>query len=124
MVRDIQVTVKGEMGHFAPKNWGKLQRVQSPQMAIDPSELGEIVVAFSEEMTSIRSRRVQRRIKREFAAFDSVRRVRAQDGAAALLARKRNGSLAYIQTTGRAPAAGVASRPARRARASRPRTTC
>jgi hypothetical protein len=35
-------------------------------VAIDPSELGEIVMAFSEEMTSIRSRRVQRLIRREF----------------------------------------------------------
>ena len=76
-------------------------------MPIDPSKLDSIAVAYAEGMTSIRGRRVQRLLRRELAGFDTVRRVKGADGGAALLARKRDGTLAFCQTTGKGPAADM-----------------
>ncbi len=76
-------------------------------MPIDPSRLDSIAVAYAEGMTSIRGRRVQRLLRRELASFDTVRRVKGADGGAALLARKRDGTLAFCQTTGKGLAADM-----------------
>ena len=76
-------------------------------MPIDPSTLHSIAAAYAEGMTTIRGRRVQRLLRRELASFDTVRRVKGADGGAALLGRKRDGTLAFCQTTGKGPAADV-----------------
>jgi len=70
---------------------------------LDPAKLDSIALAYTEGMTSIRGRRVQRLLRRELADFDTVRRVKGADGGAALLARKRDGTLAFCQTTGKGP---------------------
>ena len=76
-------------------------------MPLDPAKLDSIALAYTEGMTSIRGRRVQRLLRRELADFDTVRRVKGADGGAALLARKRDGTLAFCQTTGKGPAADI-----------------
>jgi hypothetical protein len=76
-------------------------------MPIDPARLEAVAHAYSEGMTTIRARRVQRLVRRELAGFDSVRRVKTEDGSPGLLGRKRDGTLAFTQTTGRGPAADV-----------------
>jgi hypothetical protein len=76
-------------------------------MPIDAAKLDSIALTYAEGMTSIRGRRVQRLLRRELASFDTVRRVKGNDGGAALLARKRDGTLAFCQTTGKGPAADV-----------------
>jgi hypothetical protein len=43
-------------------------------MPIDPTRLDAIAVPYAEGITSIRGRRVQRLLRREFASFDTVRR--------------------------------------------------
>jgi hypothetical protein len=74
---------------------------------LDPAKLDSLALAYAEGMTSIRGRRVQSLLRPELAGFDSVRRVKGADGGAALLARKRDGTLAFCQTTGRGPAADI-----------------
>jgi hypothetical protein len=76
-------------------------------MPMDAATLGAVAEAFTEGMTSIRGRRVQRLVRRELAAFDSVRSVKAEDGTPGLLARKRDGTLAFTHTTGRGPSADL-----------------
>ncbi len=63
---------------------------------------------YTRRMTSIRDRRVHRLLMREFARFDHVLPVTAQDGTPALLAVSNDGSVAVCHTDGRGAAAAVA----------------
>jgi hypothetical protein len=66
------------------------------------------VRAFVKKMTSIRGRRVQRLLMRDFARFERVFAVTAEDGTRALLAIGADGRVAVCRTDGRGASAEVA----------------
>jgi hypothetical protein len=78
-------------------------------MPIAKQVLETTVRAYVDTMTSIRGRRVHRLLMREFARFDHVLPVTAEDGAPALLALGDDGSVSICRTDGRGPAAAVAA---------------
>jgi hypothetical protein len=59
---------------------------------IDPETLSSFASRYAKDMTSIRSRRVQRLIKREFGGADCVLPARLGSGAAAVLGLSSNGA--------------------------------
>lgn len=54
-------------------------------MPIDPHALASLAAAYARPMTSIRGRRVQRLVKREFAGAEHMLALSATDGIAAVL---------------------------------------
>ena len=61
-------------------------------MPIDPAALSSIAAAYASGMTSIRGRRVQRLLKREFAGAAHVLPVRLGAGTAAVLGLSASGA--------------------------------
>lgn len=71
-------------------------------MTIDPDVLSAFAAAYAARMTSIRGRRVQRLIRREFAGADHVLPVRTREGAPAVLGLSASGAaLCATDGTGR-----------------------
>jgi hypothetical protein len=77
-------------------------------MPIARQTLDATARAYASTMTSIRGRRVHRLLMREFARFDHVLAVVAEDGTCALLALAEDGRAAVCRTDGRGAAAAVA----------------
>jgi hypothetical protein len=61
-------------------------------MPIDPTELAALAGKYSKNMTSIRGRRVQRLVKREFGGADDVLDVQLGSGAPAVLGLSPGGA--------------------------------
>lgn len=75
-------------------------------MPIDPDTLSSFAADYAKGMTSIRGRRVQRLIKREFAGAECVLVLQATSGAAAVLGLSPSGA-AFCATDGRGAQASV-----------------
>lgn len=75
-------------------------------MTIDADALASLALEYTKAMTSIRGRRVQRLLKREFAGAEYVLRVEAPRGAAAVLGLSAHGA-ALCVTDGRGKEAPV-----------------
>lgn len=75
-------------------------------MAIDPTTLARLAQAYTQGMTSIRGRRVQRLLLFEFSGADEVRCVQLDTGDNAVLGVSRDGA-ALCATKGRGPAVAV-----------------
>jgi hypothetical protein len=75
-------------------------------MPIPPETLSSLAADYARGMTSIRGRRVQRLVKREFAGADHVLRVQVGGSIAALLGVSTSGA-AYCATDGRGAQACV-----------------
>ena len=75
-------------------------------MPIDPDALSSLVSEYAKGMTSIRGRRVQRLLKREFAGAEHVFVVQTGSGAAAVLGLSASGA-AFCATDGRGKQASV-----------------
>lgn len=73
---------------------------------IDPEALSCIAAAYTREMTSIRGRRVQRLLKREFAGAEYVLTVQVGSERTAVLGLSDCGA-AWCVTDGRGPSASV-----------------
>lgn len=69
-------------------------------MPIDPDTLSALASNYAKGMTSIRGRRVQRLLKREFAGAEYVLLVQSVAGATAVLGLSASGA-AYSSTNGR-----------------------
>jgi hypothetical protein len=76
-------------------------------MPIDPSRLAERALAYAAPMTSIRGRRVQRLVRREFAASDTVLAAVTASGRPALLALGPGDAAALLVSDGRGPEVAV-----------------
>ncbi|RQP25039.1 hypothetical protein [Piscinibacter terrae] len=61
-------------------------------MSIDPDALASLASQYTQHMTSIRARRVQRLVKREFGGADHVLIVQVGSGASAVLGLSANGA--------------------------------
>ncbi|MEO5669963.1 MAG: hypothetical protein ABIR26_04640 [Ramlibacter sp.] len=59
---------------------------------MDPQDLSSLAIEYAKNMTSIRGRRVQRLLKREFAGADHVLTVTLESGAAAVLGLSASGA--------------------------------
>jgi hypothetical protein len=77
-------------------------------MPVDRDALDAIARTYVWSMTTIRSRRVQRLLAREFSRFDHVFPVAAEDETPALLALADNGAAAVCRTDGRGAAVAIA----------------
>ena len=75
-------------------------------MPIDPDTLSSFASEYAKEMTSIRGRRVQRLLKREFADADYVLLAKVGSGAPAALGLSANGA-ALCATDGKGRQASV-----------------
>ena len=75
-------------------------------MPIDPDTLAAIAFDYAKGMTSIRGRRVQRLIRREFAGADEVSVLELAQGGTAVLGRSPSGA-AFCATDGRGRQASV-----------------
>ncbi|MGZ5194907.1 MAG: hypothetical protein ACXWJM_06760 [Ramlibacter sp.] len=75
-------------------------------MAIDPETLSSLAREYAKDMTSIRGRRVQRLLKREFGGADCVLPARLGSGAAAVLGLSATGA-ALCATDGTGKQASV-----------------
>jgi hypothetical protein len=75
-------------------------------MPIDPDALTSLAGGYAKGMTSIRGRRVQRLLKREFAGADYVLVLQLESGAAAVLGLSARGA-ALCATDGRGKHASV-----------------
>lgn len=75
-------------------------------MPIDSDTLSSLALDFAKSMTSIRGRRVQRLLKREFSGAEHVLIVQTGAGAAAVLALSATGA-SYCATDGRGQHAAV-----------------
>jgi hypothetical protein len=73
---------------------------------IEPPALSSLAVDYASGMTSIRARRVQRLLKREFAGAEYVCSVTLGNGASAILGVSASGA-ALCATDGRGPHASV-----------------
>jgi hypothetical protein len=73
---------------------------------VDPDALASIASQYTQRMTSIRGRRVQRLLKREFAGAEHVLLVQAGSGSPAALGLSATGA-AFCATDGRGPHATV-----------------
>lgn len=69
-------------------------------MPIDPHTLSSLASDYAQGMTSIRGRRVQRLVKREFAGADSVSVLQVGPGTTAVLGLSASGA-AFCATDGR-----------------------
>lgn len=76
-------------------------------MPIDPDALSSLASEYAKRMTSIRGRRVQRLLKREFAGAEHVLEVQVGYGVAAVLGLSASGA-AFCATDGRGKQASVA----------------
>jgi hypothetical protein len=76
------------------------------RMRIDPDALSSLAAEYTRPMTSIRGRRVQRLIKREFAGAERVLVARTGDGVAAVLGTSALGA-ALCVTDGRGKGVSV-----------------
>ena len=76
-------------------------------MPIDPDALSSLASEYANRMTSIRGRRVQRLLKREFAGAEHVFEVQVGSGVAAVLGLSASGA-AFCATDGRGKQASVA----------------
>ena len=76
-------------------------------MPIHPNTLSSLAADYSSGMTSIRGRRVQRLLKREFAGAEYVFVVRSPSEMAAVLGLSKTGA-AFCATDGRGKRASVA----------------
>jgi hypothetical protein len=77
-------------------------------MPIDHKVLDVTVRTYVDTMTSIRGRRVQRLLMREFSRFAHVLPVKVEDGGPALLALGEDGSVAVCRSDGRGAVVAVA----------------
>ena len=77
-----------------------------PPMSIDPDMLSSIASEYAKGMTSIRSRRVQRLVKREFAGAQYVLLAEVGSGRAAVLGLSASG-FALCATDGRGKQASI-----------------
>jgi hypothetical protein len=75
-------------------------------MPIDPDTLSSLASDYAKGMTSIRGRRVQRLLKREFAGAEYVMMVQIGPGTAAILGLSASGA-AFCATDGRGKQASV-----------------
>jgi hypothetical protein len=75
-------------------------------MPIDPDTLSALASDYAKGMTSIRGRRVQRLLKREFAGAESVLMVQLGSGTRAVLGLSTSGA-AFCATDGRGKQASV-----------------
>ena len=75
-------------------------------MPIDPDTLASLAADYTRHMTSIRGRRVQRLLKREFAGADSVQIVATDAGMPAVLGRSKAGA-ALCATDGKGSCVSV-----------------
>lgn len=75
-------------------------------MPIDSDSLSTLAIQYAQGMTSIRGRRVQRLLKREFAGADHVLVVEVGAGATGVLGLSDAGA-AFCATTGRGRCASV-----------------
>jgi hypothetical protein len=75
-------------------------------MSIDPETLSSLASDYTKGMTSIRGRRVQRLLKREFAGAEHVLPMQVGSGAAAVLGLSAAGA-AFCATDGRGKHASV-----------------
>lgn len=75
-------------------------------MAFDADALSDLAAGYAKGMTSIRGRRVQRLLKREFAGADFVATLVAADGQSAVLGVSASGA-ALCASDGRGPHACV-----------------
>lgn len=75
-------------------------------MPIDPDTLSSLASEYTKGMTSIRGRRVQRLLKREFAGAEHVLLVQVGSGATAVLGLSAAGA-AFCATDGRGKYASV-----------------
>jgi len=73
---------------------------------VDPDTLSSLATRYAQGMTSIRGRRVQRLLKREFAGADHVLMVHVGSGSPAVLGLSANGA-AFCATDGRGKHASV-----------------
>lgn len=79
---------------------------KSRAMPIDPATLSSIAADYAKGMTSIRGRRVQRLLKREFGGAETVLLVQAGVDATAVLGLSESGA-AWCATDGRGKQASV-----------------
>ena len=106
---------------FAPREWargrnpgrafvGRLAddflQAKATRMPIDPTVLAALASDYAKPMTSIRGRRVQRLLRREFAGADRVLTVRLASGRPAVLGVSASGA-ALCATDGTGPHASV-----------------
>ena len=75
-------------------------------MPIDATALSSLAAAYAKGMTSIRGRRVQRLLKREFAGAEYVFVVEVSSGRSAILGLSETGA-AFCATDGRGKQASV-----------------
>ena len=75
-------------------------------MPIDPSVLAQLAAVYARDMTSIRGRRIQRLVKREFAGAEQVQLVDVAPHRRAVLGRSAQGA-ACLVSDGRGPRATV-----------------
>ena len=75
-------------------------------MAIEPDRLADFAANYARHMTSIRGRRVQRLLRREFAGADHVLLLQDDAGRTAVLGLSDTGA-AWCATDGRGPAVSV-----------------
>lgn len=75
-------------------------------MTIDPAVLSAIAAEYTQTMTSIRGRRVQRLLKREFAGADHVLLAGGGSGGACVIGLSSSGA-AWCATDGRGKQAAV-----------------
>ena len=75
-------------------------------MPIDASALSSLAAEYAKGMTSIRGRRVQRLLKREFAGAEYVLIVEVASGGSAVLALSESGA-GFVSTDGRGRHASV-----------------
>jgi hypothetical protein len=75
-------------------------------MPIDVNALSSLAAEYAKSMTSIRGRRVQRILKREFAGAEYVLIVEVASGGRAILGLSESGA-AFIRTDGRGKQAAV-----------------
>jgi len=75
-------------------------------MPIDPGALSAVAAAYAKGMTSIRGRRVQRLLTREFAGAEQVILVQLDDAGPAVLGLSAGGA-AFCRTDGRGRHASI-----------------
>jgi len=75
-------------------------------MPIDPDLLSALASDYAKDLTSIRGRRVQRLVKREFAGAEHVTVVNAGTGMPGILGVSESGA-AYCATNGRGKHASI-----------------
>jgi hypothetical protein len=78
-------------------------------MPVEKETLDALARAYVAPMTSIRGRRVQRLLAREFSRFDHVLWAVAEDGTPAILGLAEDGRVALCRTDGRGASAAVAA---------------